>query len=187
MIYFVISGDADIRPAGEMLKRRGQKVFDDTSVQSDAGRLIRGNKKFLVVAHGSPDGRRVLFHFSASGKTIDWIYHGMKNPPTGPRIYLYCCFAGIAIPRVLKGCETFGHHHEVPMPHGIIADDILEYLAAAAKLMESENFHRETWRRQLLAVAERAYTRAFRRQQMPNVLAQVPALRMLAKSLGAPQ
>src|SRR5262245_26124875 len=128
-VVYLISAAEDIAPAAQALSGQGRRIT--STVQSDARITLKSRGRFIVIAHGSPNGT-VKWH-SASGAT-DWLWVGMPPLRRKVRLYLYCCHVGRLLPAHLANCEVFGHMDVVPIPQN--ADDklILDFIKKIHKL-----------------------------------------------------
>jgi hypothetical protein len=174
-----VSGDENIRPSDDVLRRSGRRVRFDNEVRDVAADELRAGGRFVVVAHGRSDGT-VLWFCSKRGNASRWLWVGMPNPPQNTRIYLYACLAGIRLPRFLRRCEAFGHSDEIPMPTGGAQEVVLRYFDEVDRLMR----HNEAitdWRVVLGLYVNEAYAEEVER---PTGLLSAAALLMLRRSLG---
>src|SRR5882672_1245768 len=111
LLTYLISGDSDIHPSHENIRRSGRRVRHGKEVDGDARVVLRTGRRYVVVAHGNPKGTTVSWFREDWSNSQRWLYVGMKRPPEGVRLYLYSCYAGKKLPRFLKKNEVFGHTH----------------------------------------------------------------------------
>ena len=181
-VSYLVSGDEQIRPSHENLRKAGRHVRHDGEVNDDASTELRGGKCFVVIAHGSADGT-LRWYKSSRGSSLPWLWVGMPNAPRHVRLYLYSCKAGRKLPRYLKHCEAFGHVDEVPMPTAPVEPIVLGYLAEVDRLVSASDFDQSAWRQALAAYVDRAYVQEV---ENPTGMLGSSALLLLRRSLGYP-
>jgi hypothetical protein len=180
-VTYLVSGDGSVSPSEKILERAGRRVRFDTQVDIKAARALKPGQRYVVVAHGTPDGVVMWFRSDAT-RSARWLWRGMPNPPTGARIYLYSCYAGKELPHTLKHCECFGHTDEVPMPAKHSGDVVVNYLDAVHELMVRSSFDRVSWREELGRTINDALVREL--ESPSKSFMNVPKLLLLRKSLG---
>ena len=180
VVTYLVSGDSTISPGDRILKRSRRNVRYDTQVNRSAATAMKAGSRYVVIAHGNPDGT-VMWFRSDSPPASPWLWSPMANPPKKARIYLYSCHAGKELPRFLKSCECFGHTNVVPTLIGGANDVVLRYLNEVPRLMESSTYNAKDWRAHLGRFVNDALVREV--QNSTAILA-VYKLLMLRKSLG---
>ena len=180
MTVYLVSGDADIEPAGSNLKNNGRTVRLGMDVDLSAVNTLEVGGKFVVVAHGSENGT-IYWRRENADASREWVWVGMNPAPHGSRIYFYCCKAGPEITHFLRDCDCFGHCDVVPMP---VDSEVLEYLDEVDKLMEGEDFNAAEWR---LALSEFVNANFSRELDAPTSVRAPCIWLMLSKSLGVSQ
>lgn len=181
-VLYLVSGDANIRPSHTNLRRAGKRVRFDVEVSDDAFQEFKAGKRYVVVAHGTADGKTVKWFKSATGASRPWLWVGMRRPPRDARIYLYACHAGRKLPRYLRSCEAFGHLDEVPMPTGGARDAVLGFLSEVEAVVANWPHNAATWRAHLADFVNRAYVAEIEGR---TGLLTGQALLLLRKSLGS--
>lgn len=181
MLTYLVSGDADIRPSDENIRRSGRRVRHGGEVDGDARVALTTGKHFVVVAHGNRKGTAVSWFRDDWKDARRWLYVGMQDPPAGARVYLYCCYAGIALPRYLKKSDVFGHVDVVPTPVGPSRDVVLAFFSQVEALFGEAEFDRERWRKTLGAYVNELYVKEV---LSPSATWTAAVLLMLRKSLG---
>lgn len=179
MITYLVSGDEDIRPSHENLRRSGRRVRYDDEVDLNAAQALRQRRRYVVVAHGRPDGT-ILWFNSAAAARVRWLWVGMPDPPTSLRLYLYSCNAGPQLSRFLHDCDCFGHSSTVPMPTDGARVVVLDFLSQVDRLVRSRNFDAATWRSALSAYVNEEWERELENRTSPL---KASALQMLSESL----
>jgi hypothetical protein len=184
MPLYLVSGEGEIAPALLALQSRKRRVYFDGAVRNEARLTLRHTKRFggrfVVVAHGRPNGT-VRWYKTARAASEDWLWVGMPSPPTGVRIYLYCCYVGRHLPAYLAACEVFGHVGPVPIPSGPDDSLVLDFLDQVDRLVRTRRFDRISWRRRLVEYLEGAFTDEV---ETPTSLLGAATLRLIIKSLG---
>jgi hypothetical protein len=181
VLTYLISGDQNIHPSHENIRRSGRRVRHGHEVDGNVRLALQRGKRFVVVAHGNEKGTSVAWFRRDWKEPKRWLYVGMAAPPVGTRVYLYCCYAGIELPRYLKKSEVFGHTHEVPMPIGPAKDVVLAFFSEVDRLMRQRTFDRALWRNALLNYLASAFAAEVLSPTTPWSAA---VLLMLLRSLG---
>jgi hypothetical protein len=176
-----VSGDDNIRPSHENLRRSGRRVRYDTQVDHNAARELKARGRFVVIAHGRSDGT-VMWFSSARGTAARWLWVGMKAPPVGARLYLYSCYAGKELPTCLNRCECFGHSDEVPMPTKGTKKVVLRFLDEVDRLIQNHKTKVSSWRATLGAYVNRALVEEA--EKADSDFMNSVALLLLRRSLG---
>lgn len=179
MITYLVSGDDDIKPAHENLRRSGRRVRYSDEVSLDAARALRQRRRYVVVAHGRPDGTILWFNPAADAR-VPWLWVGMPDPPTSLRLYLYSCNAGPRLSRFLSDCDCFGHSSEVPMPTDGARVVVLAFLSEVDRLVRARTFDPASWRDALSAYVNEEWERELENRTSPL---KASALKLLSESL----
>jgi hypothetical protein len=178
---YLVSGDENIRPSHENLRRSGRRVRYDTQVNDNAALELKARGRFVVVAHGRSDGT-IMWFSSARGNAAAWLWVGMETPPVGTRFYLYSCYAGEKLHAHFQRCECFGHSGEVPMPTSGTRKVVLRYLDEVDRLIQNHKSELSTWRATLGAYVNRLLVEEAEKSNGSFINS--VALQMLRKSLG---
>lgn len=179
-IWYLVSGDADIRPSDENIRRSGRRVRYDSDVDPEARRELRAGHRFVVVAHGRADGS-VLWSSSANGARQRWLWADMANPPAGARVYVYACSAGPRVLSALRQCEAFAHIDSVPMPVSHARNIVLKYFNEIDRLLADLHNTSADWHAHLAQYVNDAYADEVER---PSSMLGSSVLYMLRRSLG---
>ena len=179
-VLYLVSGDDNIKPSHDVLRRTGRRVRYDDAVSDDAALELREGKQFIVVAHGQSDGT-VSWFSSSRGSASRWVWVGMDRPPRRTRVYFYSCKAGKKLPHYLKDCESFGHVDVVPMPTGAVKSVVLGFLKQVEYLVSSTHFDFARWRDYLARYVNKALVQEV---ENPTGLLNANSLLMLRRSLG---
>ncbi len=177
---YLVSGDENIRPSDDNLRRTGRRVRFDDDVDDDAAVELREGKAFVVLAHGQANGTIKWFK-SSRGSSARWLWVGMPRPPRRARLYLYSCHAGRRLPHFLKHCEAFGHVDVVPMPVGEARDAVLGFLTQVDWLVSDTPFDFDEWRGHLAEYVNRKYAAEV---ENPTGISIAGSLLVLRRSLG---
>jgi hypothetical protein len=183
LVTYLVSGDSDIHPSDENIRRSGRRVRHGKGVDGDARIVLRSGRRYVVVAHGNRKGTTVSWFREDWSTAQRWLYVGMKRPPRGVRLYLYSCHAGKKLPRFLKKNEVFGHTDEVPTPTGVSKDIVLAYFSEVEALFKLSDFDREHWRTTLGEYVNRLL---LAETQQRTTISAAAVLQILRKSLGYP-
>lgn len=180
MTTYLVSGDEDIRPSHENLRRKGKRVRFDTQIHEEPSRAIKSGRRYIVIAHGNSSGTVKLFRTDWN-ESRRWLYVGMGQPPSGARIYLYSCHAGRKLPRFLRNCLALGHVDVVPTPVGGAAKVVLRFLNRVEQSIKGD-FDASQCREELGRFVNSALIKALDGGDILDV----PTLVMLRRSLGNP-
>lgn len=183
LLTYLVSGDKDIDPSHDNIRRSGRRVRHGEEVDGDARLVLRSGGRYVVIAHGNEGGTTVSWFRGDWTKARRWLYVGMATPPKGVRLHLYSCYAGKRLPRFLKKSEVFGHTDVVPAPKGPAKDIVLAFFTEVEALFRLPDFDREHWRLTLGEYVNRLYLAEL--EQRTTILA-AAVLQHLRKSLGFP-
>lgn len=177
---YLVSGDSNIRPSDENIRKTGRRVRFDREVNIRAAVELKPGGRFVVVAHGRSDGTIMWFR-SDRGTADRWLWVGMTKPPRAVRLYLYACHAGKQLPRQLKHCECFGHVDKVPTPTDGQKHRVLEFLDEVDRLVRDPTLTVEDWRLQLRKFVDDAVVKE---TENPTDWRDALTLQYLRRSLG---
>ncbi len=143
-VTYLVSGDEDIRPSHEVLRKTNRLVRYDAEVHEDAAVELKAGHGFVVVAHGSASGTVTWFN-SIKNSESNWLWVGMPTPPRGSHIYVYACNAGKKLAQFLVNCEVLGHVDVVPMPLGNLEPAVTSFLDKVDSLLRDPSLNPQNW------------------------------------------
>jgi len=147
-VTYLVSGDANIHPSHEVLRKAKRTVRYDTEVNEAARVELKAGQSFVVVAHGNAEGT-VTWFSSARGNSSPWLWVGMPKPPRDSHLYIYACKAGRRLRPFLAQCEVLGHVDVVPMPVERYRTTVLRFLTKVDRLIANPTLNPDDWACQL--------------------------------------